>query len=125
MGLLKKLLLLIVGGTTSLIIAACYGVQGMYDAISVRVNAKDQDGEAISGLEVRSNCDGTDYQTVYTDTEGDAYLGFDQSVELDNCTAELVDVDGVENGGEFESKTVPLHSGATEVFVTMEPVPAD
>ena len=125
MSLLKKLILLIIGGTTSLIIAACYGIQGMYDAITVRLNAQDQDGEPIQGLQVQSTCYGNNYEMAYTDTEGDVYLGFDESMDLDECVAELTDVDGADNGGEFQTKTVPLHDGAADVFVTMEPVSAD
>lgn len=124
MGILKKLILIIIGGTTSLIIAACYGVQSVYDTV-IRLNTTDQDGEVIQGLQVQSVCGGDAYELTYTDEEGDAHLSFGEYQDIDDCVAEITDIDGADNGGEFESKTVPLHDSAEGVFVTMEPVTAD
>ena len=117
----KKLLMLAVSGTTSLIIAACYGVGGMYDDLTLLIRAKDQAGEPIPGLQVSALCNEAVHEVVLTNEFGEGYLGFAQGQDIGQCNAMVEDVDGEENG-EFQSQEVPLMAEVTEYDVTMEPV---
>ena len=82
----------------SLTCVACYGT--MYDEYNpqylVSGRVVDSDGTPIKDLEVSSN------QSATTDSEGRFRLG------ASYATIRIEDVDGVENGGEFESREIKI-----------------
>lgn len=82
----------------SLTCVACYGT--MYDEYNpqylVSGRVVDSDGKPIKDLEVSSN------QRATTDSEGRFRLGASYS------TIRIEDVDGVENGGEFEPREIKI-----------------
>lgn len=82
----------------SLTCVACYGT--MYDEYNPRYlvsgRVVDSDGKPIKDLEVSSN------QRATTDNEGRFRLG------ASYATIRIEDVDGVENGGEFEPRELNI-----------------
>lgn len=82
----------------SLTCVACYGT--MYDEYNPRYlvsgRVVDSDGKPIKDLEVSSN------QWTTTDNEGRFRLG------ASYATIRIEDVDGVENGGEFEPRELNI-----------------
>lgn len=82
----------------SLTCVACYGT--MYDEYNPRYlvsgRVVDSDGKPIKDLEVSSN------QRATTDIEGRFRLG------ASYATIRIEDVDGVENGGEFEPREIKI-----------------
>ncbi len=82
----------------SLTCVACYGT--MYDEYNPRFlvsgRVVDSDGEPIKGIEVSSD------QWTMTDREGRFRLG------ASYATIRIEDVDGVENGGEFEARQLTI-----------------
>lgn len=82
----------------SLTCVACYGT--MYDEYNPRYlvsgRVVDSDGKPIKDLEVSSN------QRATTDNEGRFRLGASYT------TIRIEDVDGVENGGEFEPREIKI-----------------
>ena len=82
----------------SLTCVACYGT--MYDEYNpqylVSGRVVDSDGKPIKDLEVSSN------QRTTTDSEGRFRLG------ASYATIRIEDVDGVENGGEFEPRELNI-----------------
>lgn len=82
----------------SLTCVACYGT--MYDEYNPRFLASgrvvDSEGEPIQGIEVSSG------QRTTTDREGRFRLGASYAY------LQIEDVDGVENGGEFEAREIAL-----------------
>ncbi len=70
----------------------------------------DSEGNPIQGINVNVRSSSDD---VVTDAEG-AFLT-DLTTEIDNYyTVTFTDIDGVENGGEFETKQVEVKSGESE-----------
>ena len=82
----------------SLTCVACYGT--MYDEYNPRYlvsgRVVDSDGKPIKDLEVSSD------QWTMTDREGRFRLG------ASYATIRIEDVDGVENGGEFETREINI-----------------
>lgn len=82
----------------SLTCVACYGT--MYDEYNPRYlvsgRVVDSDGKPIKDIEVSSN------QSATTDSEGRFRLG------ASYATIRIEDVDGVENGGEFEPREINI-----------------
>ncbi len=104
-------------GTVSLFMAACYGV--MY---SVRhLTVRDPDSNPIPGLNVTELERGIQhYDPVQTDAQGEVMLFVDW--EGEDSVARIEDMDGAENGGDFQTMDVPLN-GDVDVAVTVLPKP--
>lgn len=100
---LKKILLLLfpIMGVT---LTACYGVPHADFKVSGKV--MDEENQPINNIQVQV---GAEWNRVYTDTAGNyqihGELGFDENQTL---RVAVTDIDGEENGGEFESAIIDL-----------------
>ena len=98
---IKKYLAFILTGSFSFILAACYGAP-VEMAHFATVKAKDGEGNPIQGLKVSLNLDGENQSSSFTNADGVVDL---HNVFLNDTTEYIVsieDIDGKENGGEFE-----------------------
>lgn len=84
-----------------------YGTPSAEFAIRGKVTAT-VSGEAIEGIQViREGRYSYENDTVYTDVNGMYHIsgGYDF---VDSMNVAFIDIDGLENGGEFSSKTEPI-----------------
>ena len=100
---LKKILLFLfpIMGVT---LTACYGVPHADFKVSGKV--MDEENQPINNIQVQV---GNEWNKVYTDTAGNyqihGELGLD---EFQTLRVAVTDVDGEENGGEYESAMIDL-----------------
>lgn len=103
---LKKLLHFALTGTFTVILAACYGAPVELQDYKL-VKATDQENNPIEGLQVELNADNQLLESQYTDANGVVEFN---NVSQSNVTIRITDVDGTQNGGEFESKEIEADS---------------
>ena len=66
----------------------------------LKAHVVDEDGNAIKGIEVSAGYNGSVKPAGYTDENGDCIVSWEDDIQL----MKFKDVDGEENGGEFEEK---------------------
>ena len=66
----------------------------------LKAHVVDEDGNAIKGIEVSAGYNGSVEPAGYTDENGDCIVSWEDDIQL----MKFKDVDGEENGGEFEEK---------------------
>lgn len=123
MGAVKRFLEFLVIGSFSLVIAACYGmpIETAYRLVQVRCSG----GQAIPGLELTfpSEDDLVEegrfmrYRDVSND--GGVFYLEEESIPFDR-QIRIRDIDGAENGGEFEEKTLSLAEYGRDIQLTMK-----
>ncbi len=64
----------------------------------LKAHVVDEDGNAIKGIEVSAGYNGSVKSAGYTDENGDCIVSWEDNIQL----MKFKDVDGEENGGEFE-----------------------
>ena len=82
--------------------------------VEFRVKGKvmDSDGNPIQGIEISHDYSG---HKVYTLEDGSFdYASEDIGFEMETVTLEFTDIDGEENGGDFQSKKVAVEVEQTE-----------
>ena len=89
---------------------------GMYGTpvveFSVKGKVVDPDGNPIQGIEISHDYSG---HKVYTLEDGSFdYASEDIGFEMETVTLEFTDIDGEENGGDFQSQEVPVPVQQTE-----------
>ena len=108
----SRFLLWTTGLVVPVMIAACYGMSYAFTKCGKVVDAESKAG--IGNIEVTCMRDGVAGGGSYTDVEGGFCLGYDEPCD----TLEAVDVDGEENGGEYQSKSVPF-DGEDDVTIKL------
>lgn len=79
---------------------------------SVKGKVMDPDGNPIKGIEISHDYSG---HKVYTLEDGSFdYASEDIGFEMETVTLEFTDIDGEENGGDFQSKEVAVEVEQTE-----------
>ena len=79
---------------------------------SVKGKVVDPDGNPIQGIEISHDYSG---HKVYTLEDGSFdYASEDIGFEMETVTLEFTDIDGEENGGNFQSQEVPVPVQQTE-----------
>lgn len=79
---------------------------------SVKGKVVDPDGNPIQGIEISHDYSG---HKVYTLEDGSFdYASEDIGFEMETVTLEFTDIDGEENGGDFQSQEVPVPVQQTE-----------
>ena len=79
---------------------------------SVKGKVVDSEGNPIPGIEISHDYSG---HKVYTLEDGSFdYTSEDNGFEMETVTLEFTDIDGEENGGDFQSQEVPVPVQQTE-----------
>ena len=114
---IRKASALIITGTVSMVLAACYGTPMDIEGYKW-VQVTNEDNEPIEGLELKLMKDST-LETVKTNADGvSEFYGVYES-ETEDYSIEITDIDGEENGGLFENKTVDI-TQATDYSVKLK-----
>jgi len=110
----KRALLWVLTATVPMVIAACYGVMGMFTARGWCVDRDSRRG--IAGIEIRAR---DSQQAIRFTASSESGGAFDLSLDPSVATVDFVDVDGAENGGPY----APRSFDATSVpqYVEMAP----
>lgn len=117
--LLKKALIFLTTGSFAVVLAACYGVpvEDMYYKL---IKAQTPDGEPIQGLEVVISKNRMPLDTLVTNEMGESQFELMETGSY-GYNVTINDVDGPENGGLFESQTLPIDNENYEYQVVMQP----
>lgn len=132
--LFKELALGVVSAGSTLIIAACYGVNGSYEpddwsTILARGRLTSETGDAIEGLRVCAEVEAQS-QCTASDVLGDYSISvdqtFDNAARQNGFTLTIEDIDG-ETNGEYEDTSITVTSeevsqGSNEIDVVVEAV---
>jgi len=106
LSILKKPLNFILTGSFSVVFAACYGAPVELENPKT-VNAKNSNNEAITGLKVQLFENRNPIDELYTDENGTVEFYPTQKAGY-NYSAVIEDIDGKENGGEFETQEIDV-----------------
>ena len=102
----KKPLNYILTGSFSVVFAACYGAPVELENPKI-ISAKNSNGMAIEGLKVQLFENRNPIDELHTDENGSVEF---YHIQRDDYLYSVVieDIDGVENGGDFETKEVDV-----------------
>ena len=106
LNILKKPLNYILTGSFSVIFAACYGVPVELENPKA-VNAKNANDEAIAGLKVQLFENRNPIDELTTDENGSVEFYTTQRADY-HYSVVIEDIDGNENGGEFETQEIDV-----------------
>lgn len=120
--LLKRVFLCLAGGSLSFIIAACYGVPERYNLLKSTVTVTNSNNEPIPNLKLTVYEGNNVVYSGNSDQNGRSSFSAEISgyETLPTYTLEVEDRDGVENLGEFQTKSASLPMGQ-DLTVKMEP----
>lgn len=93
-------------GSFSVVFAACYGAPvSLENPKSIKTT--DKNSQPIQGLKVTVFQNNSTIGNGFTDNEGVFEISIEQ-MDQNTYKALIEDVDGIENGGDFESKEVDI-----------------
>ena len=104
--ILKKPLNYILTGSFSIVFAACYGAPIELENPKT-VNVKNNSNQAIAGLKVQLFENRNPIDELYTDENGSVEFYHTQRTDY-HYSAVIEDIDGDENGGEFETQEIDV-----------------
>jgi hypothetical protein len=117
----KKIIKLFLAGAFTIIVAACYGVYMDYRYL---FHVKNPEGAPLQNIRVTLIEDGATVAEDFTDSNGEVMVQY-ASFGTASCEIVIMDIDGAENGGEFQAINTTVYadvSDMTEYSFTMYPV---
>ncbi len=113
MRLIAKFFLWLISVAIPVVIAACYGAPFAYSKTGKVVDSETKEG--VNGIQVACLLDGYEQDVAYSWEDGTFWIHYDAPCD----SLHLEDVDGEDNGGYYEPRTVPIDEDCEELVVEL------